>query len=281
METRSFNYLDGSGGFIVPLVVVQGYHYVKIKKEDILDQVPAVLASIQGGSKPNWVTFHWTAGSYEFPYKSYQINVNEGYILLALYATHYGYYGHTWKRNSGNLGISYNAMGGGKIGSMYAYDIRKKPGMIETGSLVLAAVMKHFGLKPYQITDHDAWSKKDGYDSYRWDNQLILSNGKTLFQTNLERALQIMSQEEKEPEVKPDQNHENVKDADHVCENETPFDDVCSKDWFADAVQFVADEGLMIGMKTKDGGHEFKPNKPLTRAEFSVALEKLYKKLMP
>lgn len=284
MSNKTFSH-NGST-ISLPFYEIGGYHYVRIEKENILNQFP-IVAKAQNLLKapPNWVTWHWTAAPYDVPFNHYQINVGEEYVYVNLYMTDYEFFSHTWMRNGKNIGISYMAMGGVPTNGMYPQDIRKVPGMIETGSRMLAALIHYFGLKPTNITDHAAWAAKDGYPGQRWDNQLVLPSGKTLFTTNVTEAFKIASdfyQEKKTikvPVIKENLKTESIKKAGDVCMSDTPYNDVNKSMWFADSVQKVTDLGIMSGRKTEDRGLVFDPEQPLTRAEFAVAAEKLLKYL--
>jgi hypothetical protein len=285
MEFRKFKYEDGSE-FTVPLVVVSGFYYVKIKVENILKQLPVIVDSIKVKTKPKYVTWHWTAAPYDLPYNHYQVNVGEDYILVSLYMTSYSYFHHTWKRNSLNLGISYMAMGGKKRAGIYAQDIRKTPQMMKTGSVALAALKKAFGFEWSQVTDHDAFSKLDGYDSYRWDNQLVLRNGKTLYTSNLQEAKWIYDSHFVD-RVTPDKNHKDfqtsekdkhkaVEHAEPVCRHNTPFEDVCNKDWYADDVQYLYDLGIVAG-EGRGNKFYYNPHVAITRAEAATMVYSLFR----
>ena len=61
----------------------------------------------------------------------------------------------------------------------------------------------------------------------------------------------------------------------YVKADETPeqpstktFSDVASTDWFADAVKYVSDKGMMNGV----GGNKFAPSASVTRAEVAAIL---------
>lgn len=268
MSTRVFQTPSGVS-IELPFVLVEGYHYVKIPANKILEYLPIVWATLPDKTKPKYVTCHWTAAPYNVPFNDYQINVGDDYIYVSLFATQYSSFSHTWKRNSLNLGITYMAMGGAVTNGMYAMDIRKSPNMVNTGSLALAAVMKFFSLKPSQVTDHDAWSKVDGYDSYRWDNQLQLTPKETLFQRNLSEAQKILTGTS--VLVKDESKHIPTQAAPPVCASDTVFADVCKKDWFADALQYLYERKVFSGTKVDNKLH-FLPNEPLLRQELATIL---------
>jgi hypothetical protein len=258
-------------------VDVQGYSYIKIPVGKILDWLPVVFRSFTVQDSPAYITGHWTAAPNDIPFKSYQINVGRDYILVALYAMEYEYYSHTWKRNSDNLGYSYMSMGGGNVGGgRYRDDVRKDDEMVETGSILLASLIGMF--PSAKVTDHAAWASKDGYTGQRWDNRAVLSNGLTLYQQNIKRAKEIMTEQAQQP-PQDNEREKAVEKAGDVSASDTIFDDVNKSMWFADAVEFIHELGVMTGTKRKNGGHLFKPHDPLTRAEFATALVALYEKI--
>lgn len=274
-KTRKFK--DDQGEFEIPFVLVGGYHYVKILNKDIDRQLPAVLKTIRRTPKPDWITYHWSAGSFTTNYKSYQVNVMTDGILINLFSTDYDAFSHTWKRNTGNIAVSFMAMGGSvDRNGFYQFDIRKQPQMIEAAAQTTAHLTKYFGLSLNQVTDHAAWAKKDGYSGLRWDVRLKI--GKTdLYQELIKKTAWYLNR--KEIEVKENQNEDNVKNARPVCKSDTPFSDVDCTKWYADAVQEMYDLGILTGSKTEKGGFTFNPDQPLTRAQFAVALSQMIKKL--
>lgn len=141
---------------------IKGIIYTKIHVNDLEKELPKLL-------KKNfqWVTWHWTGGRYNQPSNSYQINVGEDYILVANLLTqdNPNIHGHTWKRNTNNLGCSF--MG------MWNKDFPITSKMIETGSKLNAVIKKHINLNWSQFKDHSFWAEIDGYKGLRWDINLI------------------------------------------------------------------------------------------------------------
>lgn len=292
MPSRTFK--DPIGDFTLPIVVVGGYHFVEIQASKIDEQLPSVLKSItvQPGSteiRPmRYLTLHWSAGSYTTPFKAYQISVKPDSILINLYAIDWDAFSHTWKRNGQNMALSLLSMGGAvdrKTG-LYQFDILKQPQMLDIAAKTAAHVLHHYRLPLTTITDHAAWAKKDGYKGLRWDIRKVMSANRTTFDEiyskanvylkSLQNPKQVVQESIK---VVKNQNEKNIKDAPPVCKSDTPFTDVDCNMWFADAVQEMYDLGILTGSKGKDGGFTFNPTKPLTRAEFAVAMSQMIKKL--
>lgn len=279
-ETRSFKYADGKT-FTVPYLEIDSYSYVRIEKANLLAQVPVILASMDDQTAPAWLTWHWTAGSYDYPFNHYQINVGEDYVLMSLYSTSYDYFAHTWMRNGLNLGMSYMAMGGAVTEGMYDDDIRKIPTIIETGSLLITALKEYFDLNWNQITDHAAWANKDGYPGERWDNQLFLADDNTVFSKNVGQAKWFWEKHygknadanEKDYHTDDKEKHDNVKPAPPVCKSDTVFNDVCKKDWYADAIDKLYKLGIMAG-EGKGTALAFHPREAITRAEIAAVIDK-------
>jgi hypothetical protein len=140
--------------------------------------------------KPAHITLHWSAGDPETTYPDYHFNINgtSGAVTQTLSVATKG--AHTWMRNSGNLGLAFDAPGPGacqvvaieamaKLAAelccrfsldprgavtLPAYEREGIPDgagdcLMPTGGTVNAPV----------IADHALFAKFDQYSADRWD----------------------------------------------------------------------------------------------------------------
>lgn len=225
-----------------------------------------IMTNGDGLKKPvNVVTQHWAGSTYSNPCEHYQINIcldtqtNKPYLLIAdkenilLSYLH----SHTWRENTGNIGIGYICM----------YDQIKYPvtdSMMQFAGKVLAIVCKHFNLDSNtQIKDHKYFAIKDGYASERWDNQLQLGNGETVSSRTVRYTKEAMNNIGEYKEVQPE----------HKPETPTMFVDVFKEQWFSKATDFLYYNGILAGFKENNKLY-FKPNLNLTREIAFVLLSK-------
>ncbi len=141
------------------------------------------------------IYLHWSAGTYEQCYDDYHINIDDKGNVYVTTDDLTEYKPHTWKRNSGAVGISLNCGYGASAGSHgYDADMGNYPptqAQIEAMSLVVAALCKHLKIPidKYHVMTHCEAANLDGYgpDStcerwdlwYLWDNaeQKMLPGG--------------------------------------------------------------------------------------------------------
>lgn len=249
--------------------------YYQLKHSEILPSlsrlIPKRRATVQ------WVTMHWTAGSYHTNYPSYQVLIDPENILVSPTMFTFGYHGHTWRRNSYNIGISFKAM------ASKDYPVTKE--MMQAAAQVCFVLKKSLGLNWNQFKDHDYFSKIDGYDSARWDTQKKLYDKEAIkqglkFETVYSRVLRYAKEIEKsqgtpikkeKKAVKPEKLFPKLKG--------TPFHDVDPNRYSASAIVAAHEMGLLSGHKNADGSHWFKPSEPLTREQFAVAQNKMLTQL--
>lgn len=244
--------------------------YYRIDADRIFQELPLVIPRQR--QPVQFVTDHWTAGAHHHAYTSYQILIGNDYILVSPDIFRWAWHGHTWKRNTYNIGVSYMAMASSK------HPITDQ--MIRANGAVKAVLVKELGLAWAQFKDHDYFSKLDGYDSLRWDAQLMLADASAraagLKQESVhargvrygKAAYQAQYMTKKEtPKVEAKPLFENLQG--------TPFNDVDPSRYSADAVRYVYENGLLVGHKTNEG-HAFKPQDPVTREQLAVALKKVH-----
>lgn len=110
--------------------------------------------------RPDGIILHWTAGNYDTTYDHYHFCVKgNGEVVQTLSLLYRG--SHTWKRNTGKIGISMCCMFSNK------YPPTKK--QIEATAKLVADLVGIFGLDWDQVKDHAYYAKIDGYSNLRWD----------------------------------------------------------------------------------------------------------------
>lgn len=200
------------------------------------------------------VVLHWAGSSYTGYSRHYQINIcldpnsNEPFALVADKST-FGnpdIHSHTYKRNTGKIGVSFICM----------FDIKKYPvteSMIQLASQVNVILCEKYDLDPIiDIKDHADYARMDFYSHLRWDTELKLSTGEDVTGrvknlTKKALTVEIKPKARPIPEVKKD-----------IFKY---FKDVESKDWFSNVVNEFFEKGMIA--KTD----YFYPNRPITRGE--------------
>lgn len=147
---------------------VQGVPYWRIERKDIKKDLPQLLPR----GNPNAITLHWTAGSYTAPYKAYQILISTNHILVSERLLDYMRHGHTWRRNTGNIGVSFMAMAGATERNAGHFPIT--PDMVEMAALTVGMLQRKYGLGKGALYDHAHWARVDGYAGLRWDATFVL-----------------------------------------------------------------------------------------------------------
>lgn len=164
---------------------VQGVAYFKIDQKDIMKELPVLLNKIAKNISVQWITAHWSAAPLNMPFKHYQVNVGDGFILIAADLGKWINHQHTWKRNTGNIGISFMAMGIGEDKDKY---IIPTENMIECFSSTQAILAKFFKIDWKRVVDHAYFAKIDGYPQDRWDIQLKMNKTETLYDICLKKS---------------------------------------------------------------------------------------------
>lgn len=110
--------------------------------------------------KPERITMHWSAGSYTQTFDHYHFSIlGDGKVVQTLPITVKG--SHCWKRNSGNIGVSWCAMADG-------FPVTKA--QREAAAILIAELCGVYGIDPDKdVQDHAYWAKIDGYFPDRWD----------------------------------------------------------------------------------------------------------------
>jgi N-acetylmuramoyl-L-alanine amidase len=135
--------------------------------------------------KPEAITLHWTAGSYQQTFDHYHICITgDGRGIMTLPLSKKG--SHVWGRNSGNIGIALCAMSNART--------MPTAKQIEEAAAIVADLCKQFDIDlhadracqrhkvigqtrvpiqdtmqvPY-VADHAAYARCDGYYPDRWD----------------------------------------------------------------------------------------------------------------
>lgn len=111
--------------------------------------------------KPEKITMHWSAGSYTQTFDHYHFNIlGDGRVEQTLSIKVKG--SHTWRRNSGNIGIGWCAMATKK----HPVTAAQK----EAAAVLIAELCGCFDIDPdADVKDHAYYAKQDGYFPDRWD----------------------------------------------------------------------------------------------------------------
>lgn len=125
--------------------------YISIDEKEILEDYKLYLPELDS---IKMVTLHATGGRYSQPFGNYQILIDEKEILVSTEIAFY-LHPHTYKRNTGNIGISFMAM----------YDSHNliTARQIENGAKAVAVVMKRYNINIDEVFDHAHFSKLDKY----------------------------------------------------------------------------------------------------------------------
>lgn len=148
------------------LIKINGLDYFRIKSEDILNI--NYLSNATANNKPNKITQHWTAGRYEQAFSDYQILIASDYILVSVKPLEYRKHQHTWKMNTGNIGISYMAM-------LNRNTCPVTDAMIENMSKVVAVLVKVYNIDWKQVRDHKYYSDNSIPDNYGSEKRIDVS----------------------------------------------------------------------------------------------------------
>ena len=118
------------------------------------------------------VYLHWTAGRYGQYYDDYHINIDaDGSIYMPSYVLTTKR-NHTWKRNTGAVGIALCGMYGAEINAGWNinpgdYPITDK--QIETMAVIIALFVKYGGVSLDAVLTHCEAAYFDGYGPYSGD----------------------------------------------------------------------------------------------------------------
>lgn len=120
-------------------------------------------------AKLNYITFHWTAGTWTWTNTEHYHYIvsfdNKAKLNKILPLNKAG--SHTWKRNSGNIGIAFAGMLGATSVDFGKYPI--KPEQIEMGAKLAAELSIKYNIPLANIKDHAYYARLDGYYPDRWD----------------------------------------------------------------------------------------------------------------
>lgn len=263
--------------------LVQGKPYYRIERQEIEGSLVNLVQSRSGAV--DWITLHWTAGSYKTPYKSYQVLIGPTYILVSFDLLNFARHQHTYHRNSRNIGVSFMAMANG-------YPVTES--QMEMCAQVCAILKKKYSIQWTRLQDHAFWAKKDGYPGLRWDVRKKLNDGEsqslglrseTVFERVVRKSKWYFDHMFTDTEpvmriVKEDDHIKAAEEAPAISNGGDVFDDVPNTLWSADAIEDTYKMSLMVGSKTSDG-HNFRPKEPASREEVAVGLHKLKKILWP
>ena len=135
------------------------------------------------------IYLHWTAGRYDQTFADYHINITGDGTIYASTENFADVLNHTWKRNSGSVGIALCCAYGATTNSLGDYP--PTPKQIEVMAQVIAAVagglwltidkrrvMTHGeaannedGLHPHPA--YAAWNDEEGAGDVRWDLEYL------------------------------------------------------------------------------------------------------------
>lgn len=121
------------------------------------------------------IYLHWTAGKYDTVFPDYHINITGDGSIYITTTDFSEIKNHTWKRNSGSLGIALCCAYGASSASLGAYPPTKK--QIEVMAQVIDAVATGWWLtidKNHVMTHGEAANNEDGgigtHNPYAWWN---------------------------------------------------------------------------------------------------------------
>ncbi|MEZ0374921.1 MAG: N-acetylmuramoyl-L-alanine amidase [Candidatus Sericytochromatia bacterium] len=144
---------------------VQGAPFYRIEAADIRAELPKLFPA----GTARYITLHWTAGGYNVPFSDYQILIGHEYILISEDMLNWSRHQHSWRRNTGNIGISFMAMANATERNAGPAPVTKP--MIEHCALVAALIVRRYALDWFALVDHAHWAALDGYPGQRWDCQ--------------------------------------------------------------------------------------------------------------
>lgn len=143
---------------------------IEIKKLNELDEyIRQAVGAVR------WITNHWTATAYDVvDLNDYHITISgDGRIFLQRPLDQAG--AHTWRRNTGNVGVAICCCGGvepnvwadGSVHGWGTYPPTDK--QVEVMAQVVAYLAVGLGVPAANIRDHHYWAVMDGYGSDRVD----------------------------------------------------------------------------------------------------------------
>lgn len=147
-------------------------------KEVTLEQLEEYASGACGAITK--VYLHWTAGKYQSTFESYHINITgDGKIFMST-PDLYDLLAHTWRRNSGAVGVAICCGYGAVANEGHNADFGDYPPtneQIESMAKVVAVLSKALGLEinPSNFMTHCEAATEDGYGPYsgdpetRWD----------------------------------------------------------------------------------------------------------------
>ncbi|MBS5519659.1 MAG: N-acetylmuramoyl-L-alanine amidase [Acidaminococcus intestini] len=121
------------------------------------------------------IYLHWTAGRYKQQFPEYHINIDMDGTIYAMTDDFAEYLTHTWRRNTGSLGVALCCAYG--AGSETLGDFPPTPKQIEAMAQVIAALSDILEVpitKEYVLTHGEAANNEDGiyylHAGYAWWN---------------------------------------------------------------------------------------------------------------
>lgn len=146
-------------------LLVQGQPFYRIEAKDIRTELPKLMPA----GKAHYITLHWTAGGYDTPFADYQVLIGRDYILVSESLLNWSRHQHTWRRNTGNIGVSFMAMTNATLRNPGPHPVTKT--QIEHCALTVALLVRRYALDWSWLVDHAHWAAIDGYPGQRWDCQ--------------------------------------------------------------------------------------------------------------
>lgn len=118
--------------------------------------------------KPSKLTWHWSATGYKWKpdHASYHF-VIDGDGNIKQYLSIYEIGAHTWRRNTGNVGIAFAAMYDDPKTKYFDYPVT--PIQIERMACLTAELMFKLNIPLDNVRDHAYYAKLDKYYPLRWD----------------------------------------------------------------------------------------------------------------
>ncbi len=191
------------------------------------------------------IVLHWAGSSYTGYSDHYQINVcldtktNKTFLLVADKSNFFdsSIHSHTWKRNTGKIGLSYICM----------FDIKRFPvtnEMIELAGQACAVICDFFGITTKDIKDHEDYAIIDDYRGLRWDCELKLNNGETVSSRTIRLASEYLSKINNKPVQVVKKTVEKPKEL-----TPTVFKDVFKEKWYSVSILDLYSKGIVKGSK--------------------------------
>ncbi len=263
-------------------VKINGYLYHRIENSNNLKEYLAKGSMINSLGQKIPVTesvLHWAGSAYKGYSEHYQINVcldttTNGPFLLVADEAHFlnpKVHSHTWRRNTGKIGISFICM----------YDVKKYPvtdNMMKLAAEAHVELAKFYGYPIYNLFDHQDYAKIDNYEGLRWDCELKLDNETVSSRTFRYAKEKYAEDTNKDKNVEIHLTKPIVVPTKHVDKTPTVFKDVFKEDWYSKAIEYLEQKDILEGYKSgKD--RLFKPQSNITRLEVANACLSITKTL--